>query len=160
MVLTALHLMGTCLLVHRLHPWHCVFTWWKGVREHSEISLTKALGQSVARSCLTICDPMDCTPPGSPVHGISFPGSSDGEESACNARDLGLIPGSERFPGEGNGNPLQYFCLENSMDRGARWVTKSQRGRRVRHNWMTNVFTFVSGKHTGVGCHALLQGSS
>ena len=97
-------------------------------REHSEISLTKALGQSVARSCLTICDPMDCTPRGSPVHGISFPGSSDGEESACNARDLGLIPGSERFPGEGNGNPLQYSCLENSLDRGARWVTKSQRG--------------------------------
>ena len=46
-------------------------------------------------------------------------------------RDTGLIPGSERFPGEGNGNPLQYSCLENSMDRGA-WratvhgVTKSQ----------------------------------
>ena len=40
-------------------------------------------------------------------------------ESTCNARDLGLISGSRRFPGEGNGNPLQYSCLENSMDRGA-----------------------------------------
>ena len=40
-------------------------------------------------------------------------GGSDGKESACNPGDLGLIPGSERFPGEGNGNPLQYSCLEN-----------------------------------------------
>ena len=48
-----------------------------------------------------------------------FPRSSVGKESACNAGDLGLISGSERFPGEGNGNPLQYSCLENPMDRGA-----------------------------------------
>ena len=45
---------------------------------------------------------------------------SGGKESACHAGDLGLICGSERSPGEGNGNPLQYSCLENSMDRGAR----------------------------------------
>ena len=44
---------------------------------------------------------------------------SDSKESACNAGDLGSIPGSGRFPGEGNGNPLQYSCLENPMDRGA-----------------------------------------
>ena len=44
--------------------------------------------------------------------------SSSGKESACNARDPSLIPGSGRFPGEGNGNPLQYPCLENSKDRG------------------------------------------
>ena len=50
---------------------------------------------------------------------ISTPGSSDGKETACNARDLGLIPGSGRSPGEGNGNPLQFSCLENSMDREA-----------------------------------------
>ena len=60
-----------------------------------------------------------------------FPGVSDGKESAFNEGDLGLIPGSGRSPGEGNGNPLQYSCLENSMDRGAWWatvheVTKSQ----------------------------------
>ena len=48
-----------------------------------------------------------------------FPGGSEVKESACNARDLGLIPGLERSPGEGNGNPLQYSCWENSMDRGA-----------------------------------------
>ena len=44
---------------------------------------------------------------------------SDGEESACNTGDLGLIPGLGRSPGEGNGYPLQYSCLENSMNRGA-----------------------------------------
>ena len=48
-----------------------------------------------------------------------FPGSSDGKESACNVGDLSLIPGSGRSPGEGNGNPLQYSCLKNPMDRGA-----------------------------------------
>ena len=48
-----------------------------------------------------------------------FPGGSDGKASVCNAGDLGLIPGSERCPGEGNGNPLKYSCLENPMDRGA-----------------------------------------
>ena len=48
-----------------------------------------------------------------------FPCGSDAKESACNAGDPGSIPGSERSPGEGNGNPLQHSCLENSMDRGA-----------------------------------------
>ena len=50
---------------------------------------------------------------------MGFPGGLDGKESGCNAGDPGLIPGSERPPEEGNGNPLQYSCLENSMDRGA-----------------------------------------
>ena len=50
-------------------------------------------------------------------------GGSDGEESAYNAGDLGSIPGSGRSPGEGNGNPLQYSCLENAMDGGAWWAT-------------------------------------
>ena len=49
-----------------------------------------------------------------------FPGSSDVKESACNEGDLGLIPGWGRSPGEGNGNPLQYSCLENPMD-GEAW---------------------------------------
>ena len=48
-----------------------------------------------------------------------FPGGSDSKKSACNARDPGLIPGLGRPPGEGNGYPLQYSCLENPMDRGA-----------------------------------------
>ena len=50
---------------------------------------------------------------------MGFPGGSDGKESACNAGDLGSIPGSGRSPGEGIGNPLQYSCLENPMDREA-----------------------------------------
>ena len=54
---------------------------------------------------------------------MGFPGGSDGKESACNAGNLGLIPGSEKSPGEGNGTPLQYSCLENPMDRGAWWAT-------------------------------------
>ena len=53
-----------------------------------------------------------------------FPGTSAGKESACNASDLGLIPGLGRSPGEGNRYPLQYSCLENSMDRGA-WQVQS-----------------------------------
>ena len=60
-----------------------------------------------------------------------FPGGSDGKDSACNAGDPGSIPGLGRSPGEGNGNPLQFFCLENSMDRGdygttVHEVTKNQ----------------------------------
>ena len=60
-----------------------------------------------------------------------FPGGSEGKESACNVEDVGLIPGSGRSPGEGNGNALQDLCLENPLDRGAWWatvhgVTKSQ----------------------------------
>ena len=54
---------------------------------------------------------------------LGFPGGSDGKESACNTGDPGSIPGSGRSLGEGNGNPLQYSCLENSMDRGAWWAT-------------------------------------
>ena len=70
------------------------------------------------------------------------PGGSDGKESACSAGDLGLIPGKERPPGEGNGYPLQYSCLGNPLDTGA-WratvhgVTKSQTQLR------TNTFTFI-----------------
>ena len=66
-----------------------------------------------------------------------FPGGSDSKASVYNAGDPGSIPGLGRSPGEGNGNPLQYSCRENSMDRGA-W-----------HD---------PGKNTAVGCHFLLQG--
>ena len=52
-----------------------------------------------------------------------FPGGSGSKESACNAGDLGLIPGSGRSSGGGNGNPLQHSFLENSRDRGAWWAT-------------------------------------
>ena len=56
------------------------------------------------------------------IQSDGFPSGSDGKdgkESACNVGDLGLIPGLGRSPGEGNGSPLQYCCLENPMDRGA-----------------------------------------
>ena len=51
------------------------------------------------------------------------PGGSNGKESTCNAGDPGPIPGSGRSPGEGNGNPLQYSCLENPMEKGVWWAT-------------------------------------
>ena len=53
---------------------------------------------------------------------LDFPGGSDDKESACNAGDPGSILDLGRFPGEGNGNPLQYSCLQNPMDRGAWWA--------------------------------------
>ena len=63
---------------------------------------------------------------------MGFPGGSDSKESGCNAGDLGSIPGFGKSPGGGHGNPLQYSCLENPMNRGAWWaivhgVTKSQK---------------------------------
>ena len=72
-----------------------------------------------------------------------FPGGSDGRVSADNVGDPGLIVASGRSPGEGNGNPLQYSCLENPMDRGAWWatvhgVTKS----RTRLSDFTFTFTY------------------
>ena len=98
----------------------------------------------------------------------ALPGGSDSKELPYNVGDLGSIPGLGRSPGEGNGNPLQYSCLEDFMDRGAWWarvhgITKNQTwlsdftflfflgcthrrkrgvlGQRVRHNWGTNTFT-------------------
>ena len=63
---------------------------------------------------------------------LGFTGGSDCKESACNAGDPGLIPGWGRSPGEGNGNPLQYSCPENSMDREA-WQATVQGLPRVGH---------------------------
>ena len=65
---------------------------------------------------------------------MGFPGGSDGKEYAYNVGDPGLTPGLGRSPGEGNGNPLQYSCLKNSMDRRtgqlvySLWITKSGTG--------------------------------
>ena len=77
---------------------------------------------------------------------LSFPGGSAGKESACNARDLGLIPGLGRSPGEGNGYSLQYFGLENSMDCIVRGVPKSQ----------TQLSNFHSLTHLGPKAKAFL----
>ena len=60
------------------------------------------------------------------LHNWKFPGSSVVKESSCNIGDAGLTPGWEISPGEGNGNPLQYSCLGNPMDRGA-WQATVQR---------------------------------
>ena len=73
---------------------------------------------------------------------LDLPGGSDGKVSVYNVRDLGSIPGLGRFPGEGNGNPRQYSCLENPMvsclenptDRGAWCRLLSIRSQRVGHN--------------------------
>ena len=64
---------------------------------------------------------------------LDFPSSSNGKESACSVGDLGSIPGLERTPGEGHGNPLQYSCLDNSMDRGA-WQSTVHGSQRVGHD--------------------------
>ena len=117
-----------------------------GVGCHFLLQCMKVKSESeVAQSCPTLSDPMDCSLTGSSVHGIFqarvlewgaiafsevkkkkkflIACGSDGKESTCNAGDLGSIPGSGRSPGEGNGSPLQYSCLENSMDRGPWWAT-------------------------------------
>ena len=67
---------------------------------------------------------------------LGFPCSSVGKESACNAGNLGLTPGSGRSLGEGNGNPLQYSCLENPMDRGA-WQSAVRGVARLGYNLAT-----------------------
>ena len=64
---------------------------------------------------------------------LGFPGDSDVKESTCNAGDLGLIPGSGKSPGGRLGNPLQYSCLENPIDRGA-YGKQSIESQRIGHN--------------------------
>ena len=73
---------------------------------------------------------------GSSLKPQGFHGGSDNKESACNVGDPGLIPGLGRSPGERNGNPLQYSCWENSMDRGAWWATVH--GEAKSRTWLSN----------------------
>ena len=121
-----------------------------GVGCHFLLQCKKVKSESeVAQSCPTLSDPMDCSPPGSSTHGIfqarvlewgaiafsrdrlptptfmGFHGGSTGKESACDAGDVGSIPGLGRSPGEGKGDSLQYSGLENSMDCIVHWVAKS-----------------------------------
>ena len=72
---------------------------------------------------------------------LGFPGGSDGKESACKAGNPGLIPGLGRSPGEGNGNPAQYSCLENPMDGGA-WQGSS--GITKSWTWLSDYTHFTS----------------
>ena len=74
----------------------------------------------------------------------SFPGGSDGKASAYNAGDLGSIPGLGRSPGEGNGNPLQYSCLENPTDRGA-WQATVHGVPKSRTRLSDFTFSFIEG---------------
>ena len=67
---------------------------------------------------------------------LSFPGSTVGKESACSVGDPGLIPGLGRYHGEGNGNPLQYCCLENPMGRVV-WQASVHGAARVGHDLAT-----------------------
>ena len=69
---------------------------------------------------------------------MGFPGGSDGKESACNVGDPSSIPGSERSPGEGNGNLLQYSCLGNPMD-GRAWGLQSMGPQGVGHDLVTSL---------------------
>ena len=78
------------------------------------------------------------------IYIFSFPGDSDSEESACQANDMSLIPGSGRSLRKQNGYPLQYSCLENSVDRGA-WQALVHGSQRVRYNKGNNISHF---KHT------------
>ena len=76
-----------------------------------------------------------------------FLGGSEDKASACNAGDLDLIPGLGRSPGEGNGNPLQYSCLENPMDRGAWWATVHKVAKsRTRLSDFTFFLSFLMGR--------------
>ena len=76
---------------------------------------------------------------------VRFPGGSDGKASAHNAGDPGSIPGLGRSPGEGNGNPLQYSCLENSMDGGAWWATVH--GVTKSRTWLSDFTTWINNYH-------------
>ena len=143
--------------VNLQHMWKvpCLCNWqFINEREKKSFECVAAAAAAAAKSlqsCQTLCDPMDCSPLGSSVHGIfqarvlsnllliTTQGASLGthtiiwfltslvaqtvKASAYNTGDLGSIPGLGRSPGEGNSNPLQYSCLENPMDRGA-WQAK------------------------------------
>ena len=80
------------------------------------------------------------------MYDLGFPGGSDGKESACSTRDLGLLSGLERSLGDGNGNRLQYSCLENFMDRAA-WpatvqgITKNPTQVNNKHKCMVGFLT-------------------
>ena len=73
---------------------------------------------------------------------MGFPGGSEDKVSTCNAGDPGSIPGLGRSPGEGNGNPLQYSCLENPINRGAWWATVH--GVTKSRIWLSNFTFFLS----------------
>ena len=97
--------MKNCYISHRKQDR-------SGHNRRNSLKNKQAIGRvvqlsSVTQLCLSLCDP---------TIEWGVPGGSDGKESTCNVGDPGLIPGLGRFPGGGHGSPLQYSCLENSMD--------------------------------------------
>ena len=87
------------------------------------------------------------------LHFTSFPRGSDDKESACNAGDLGLIPGLGWYPGERTSYPLQYSCLENPMDRGAWQAIQSMGLQRAAHN--AAIITFTDSQEEARKCFSL-----
>ena len=81
---------------------------------------------------------------------LIFPSGSDGKAFAHGKGDLGLIPGSKRSPGEGNGYPRQYSCLENPMGREV-WQATVHGGQKVRHDWEANTYS----EHGNMQTHGL-----
>ena len=125
--------MSGAVQPHRRQPTRLPHPWDSpgkntGVGCHFLLQCMKVRSENeVAQSCPTPSDPMDCSLPGSSVHGICQArilewGAIGGKESTYNAGDPGSISGLGRSPGEGNGNPTQYPCLENPMDRGIWWA--------------------------------------
>ena len=87
------------------------------------------------------------------VHLLGFPGGSEVKASACSVGDPGSIPGWGRSPGEENGNPLQYFCLENPMDGEAWWATVHGVAKsRIRLSDFTFFLSLFIGQHIFYGC--------
>ena len=129
--------------------------WWCPCVESSLVLLEEGVcyDQCVLLANISLCPASFCTPGqiclllqvfldflllhSSPLY-WGFPGGSDSKASACNAGDPGSIPGSGRSPGEGNGNSLQYSCLENPITRED-WGLQSMRSQRVGHYWGTKL---------------------
>ena len=110
-----------------------LFSLWKNFRANNSESLSES-------QCL--CGvALSCSISSIAISNICH-SSSDGKESAGNAGDLGSIPGLGRSSGEGNGNPFQYSCLENSMHKGAWRAVQSMGSQRVGHKWVINTFIF------------------
>ena len=89
------------------------------------------------------------------MHSSGFPGGSDGKESACNAGDLGSIPELGRSPGGRHGNPLQYSCLENPMDRGDWWAIVYRVKESDMTEWLTLHFFTVPFSSVAQSCPIL-----
>ena len=152
----------------------------------------------VVQLCLTLCDPVDCSLPGSSIHGIfqaktlewvaisfsrsswprgwtqvshivgrrvtiwatrevfilwGFPGGTSVQNPPASAGVTGLIPGSGRSPGESHGNPLQYSCLENPMERGAWQVTVHSVSKRWTQLKQLRTHTFILLVIKSLYCH-------